>query len=106
MLPLMLGKKPLYPVIPPKCITILYHNSPLFIDIFHIMMILSWCFGMFYTVYNFPVLKQENQESVGKIAHRVGLSAQLQMTWGNQGFIFIRNHEGTQKYFLRGATRP
>src|SRR4051812_20490682 len=26
-------------LIRPKCITILYHNSPLFIDIFHVMML-------------------------------------------------------------------
>src|SRR4051812_26486570 len=67
-------------VIRPKCITILYHNLPLFIDIFHTMMPLSWCFGLFYPVYKLPVLKQQNQESAGKSAHRIDIFAQLQKT--------------------------
>src|SRR3954470_22519122 len=53
-------------VIRPKCITILYHNSSLFIDIFHITMMFLCCFGLFYTVCNFPVPKQQMQDSAVK----------------------------------------
>src|SRR4051812_19051335 len=34
-------------LIRPKCITILYHNSPLFIDIFQVMMLFLCSFGFF-----------------------------------------------------------
>src|SRR3954464_2054637 len=56
-------------LIRPKCITILYRNSPLFIDIFHIMMLFLCCFGLFYTVCNFPVPKQQTQDSAEKSGH-------------------------------------
>ena len=56
-------------VIRPKCITILYRNSPLFIDIFHVMMLFLCCFGLFYTVCNFPVPKQQTQDSAEKSGH-------------------------------------
>src|SRR4051812_37686524 len=42
-------------LIRPKCITILYRNSPLFIDIFHVMMLFLCCFGLFYKACNFPM---------------------------------------------------
>src|SRR6187399_969001 len=54
------------PVIRPKCIIILYHNSSLFIDIFHVMMMFLCCFGLFYKVCNFPVPEQQTQDSAGK----------------------------------------
>src|SRR3954470_12586979 len=53
-------------VIRPTCITILYSNSFLFIDIFHDMMLFLCCFGLFYTVYNFPVQKKQTQDSAVK----------------------------------------
>ena len=53
-------------LIRPKCITILYHNLSLFIDIFHVMMMFLCCFGLFYTVCNFPMPKQQTQDSAGK----------------------------------------
>ena len=58
-------------VIRPKCITILYCNLTLFIDIFHFKVLFLCCFGLSYTVYNFPVLKQENQNSTVKTGHQV-----------------------------------
>src|SRR4051812_13361573 len=53
-------------LIRPKCITILYRNSSLFIDIFHVTMMFLCCFGLFYTVCNFPVPKQQTQDSAVK----------------------------------------
>src|ERR1041385_2366776 len=53
-------------LIRPKCITILYSKSFLFIDIFHDMMLFLCCFGLFYTVCNFPVPKQQTQDSAVK----------------------------------------
>src|SRR4051812_5213647 len=53
-----------------KCITILYRNSPLFIDIFHFIILFLCCFGLFYTVCNFLVPKQQKQDSSVKIGAR------------------------------------
>src|SRR3954466_12423105 len=50
-------------LIHPKSITILYCDFTLFIDIFHFKVLFLCCFGLFYTVYNFPVPKQQNQDS-------------------------------------------
>src|ERR1041385_7110872 len=58
-----------YLLIRPKCITILYRNSSLFIDIFHVMMMFLCCFGLLYTVCKFPVLKQQTQDSAVKSGH-------------------------------------
>ena len=58
-------------LIRPKCITILYCNSPLFIDIFHFIVLFLCCFGLFYIVCNFPVLKQQKQDSAVKRGHQV-----------------------------------
>src|SRR3954467_10691942 len=66
-------------LIRPKCITILYFNFTLFIDIFHFKLLFLCCFGLFYIVCNFPVPKQQNQNSVVKIGHQVAESDQLQM---------------------------
>src|SRR3954454_3198653 len=51
------------PLTRPKSITILYCDFTLFIDIFHFKVLFLCCFGLFYTVYNFPVPKQQNQDS-------------------------------------------
>ena len=53
-------------LIRPKSITILYCDFTLFIDIFHCKVLFLCCFGLFYTVYNFPVPKQQNQDSAVK----------------------------------------
>src|SRR4051812_49841515 len=53
-------------LIRPKSITILYCDFTLFIDIFHFKVLFLCCFGLFYTVYNFPVPKQQNQDSAVK----------------------------------------
>src|SRR3954463_13806745 len=66
-------------VIRPKCITILYCNFTLFIDIFHFKVLFLCCFGLFHTVCNFPVPKQQNQNSAVKSGHKVAESDQLQM---------------------------
>src|ERR1041385_4805470 len=50
-----------------KCISILYSKSFLFIDIFHDMMLFLCYFGLFYTVCNFPVPKQQTQDSAEKV---------------------------------------
>src|SRR4051812_17140493 len=81
--PIVYGKVELRPgtsasrrggLIRPKCITILYCNSPLFIDIFHFIVLFLCCFGLFYTVCNFPVPKQQKQDSTVKSGHQVAES--------------------------------
>src|SRR3954467_9880502 len=66
-------------LIRPKCITILYCNLTLFIDIFHFKVLFLCCFGLFYTVCNFPVPKQQNQDSAVKSGHQLAESDQLHM---------------------------
>ena len=66
-------------LIRPKSITILYRNFTLFIDIFHFKVLFLCCFGLFYTVYNFPVPKQQNQDSAVESGHQVAESDQVQM---------------------------
>ena len=66
-------------LIRPKCITILYCNPPLFIDIFHFIVLFLCCFGLFYTVCNFSVPKQQKQDSTVKSGHQVADSDQLQI---------------------------
>src|SRR3954464_4758297 len=63
-------------LIRPKCITILYFNFILFIDIFHFKVLFLFCFGLFYIVYNFPVPKQQNENSTVKSGHQVAESDQ------------------------------
>src|SRR3954466_12263286 len=63
----------------PKCITILYCNLTLFIDIFHFKLLFLCCFGLFYTVCNFPVPKQQKQDTAVKSGHQVAESDQLQI---------------------------
>src|SRR3954462_15856209 len=53
-------------LIRPKCITILYCNFILFTDIFHFKVLFLCCFGLFYTVCNFPVSKQQKPEFSGR----------------------------------------
>ena len=53
-------------MIRPKSITILYCDFTLFIDIFHFKALFLCCFGLFYAVYNFPMPKQQNQDSAVK----------------------------------------
>src|SRR3954468_23994369 len=55
-----------FTLIRPKCTTILYSNSFLFIDIFHDRMLFLCCFGLFYTVCNFPMPKLPTQDSAVK----------------------------------------
>src|ERR1041384_4024166 len=62
-----------------KCITILYCNLTLFIDIFHFKVLFLCCSGLFYTVCNFPVPKQQNQKLAVKSGHQVAQSDQLQI---------------------------
>src|SRR3954467_10316588 len=57
---------PLNLLIRSKCITILYRNLSLFIDIFHVTMMFLCCFGLFYAVCNFPVPKQQTHDSAVK----------------------------------------
>src|SRR4051812_38670894 len=63
----------------PKCITILYCNLTLFIDIFHFKVLFLCCFGLFYIVCIFPVPKQQEQNSAVKSGHQVAESNQLQI---------------------------
>src|SRR3954454_7322870 len=65
-------------LIRPKYITILYCNLTLFIYIFHFKVLFLCCFGLFYTVCNFPVQKQHKQNSAVKSGHQVAESNQLQ----------------------------
>ena len=67
-------------LIRPKCITILYSSSFFFIDIFHDMMLFLCCFGLFYTVCNFPVPKQQTQDSAVKSGRLVAEEEYLQIT--------------------------
>src|SRR4051794_19688423 len=62
-----------------KKITILYCDFTLFIDIFHFKVLFLCCFGLFYTVYNFSVPKQQNQNSAVKSGYQVAESDQVQM---------------------------
>src|SRR3954470_20494802 len=66
-------------LIRPKCITILYCNSPLFVDIFHFIVLFLCCSGLFYTVCNFPVPKQQKQDSPVKSGHQVAELEHLQI---------------------------
>src|SRR4051812_18772025 len=66
-------------LIRPKCITILYCNSPLFIDIFDLLVLFLCCFGLFDTVCNLPVPKQQKQDSAVKSGHQVAESDHLQI---------------------------
>src|SRR3954466_15587774 len=79
-------------LISPKCITILYCNLTLFIDIFHFKVLFLCCFGLFYTIYNFPVLKQQSQDSAVKSGHQVAESDQLQMQQKLTEVIFMKIH--------------
>src|SRR4051812_37511831 len=63
----------------PKCTTTLYCNSPLYIDIFHFMVLFLCCFGLFYIVCNFPVQKQQTQDSAMKSGHQVAEYEDLQI---------------------------
>src|SRR3954468_12084534 len=74
------GREAIRELIRPKCITILYQNSPLYIDIFHFMVLFLCCFGLFYTVCNFPVPKQQTPDSAVKSGHQVVQSEDLQMS--------------------------
>src|SRR4051812_24165266 len=78
---IFVGQKDKYAhsLICPKCITILYQNSPLYIDIFHFMILFLCCFVLFYTVYNFSVPKQHTQDSAVKSGHQVVESEDLQL---------------------------
>src|SRR3954471_25007071 len=79
-------------VIHPKSITILYCHFTLFIDIFHFKVFFLCCFGLFYTVYNFPVPKQQNQDSaVKKSGYQVAESDQVQMRSNFRGSIFMED---------------
>ena len=91
-------------LIRPKCITILYHNLSLYIDIFHVTVMFLCCFGLFYTVCNFPMPKQQTQDSAGKSGYWVAEEEHLQITWKLTGGIFQTNNEDTQKGSQRGAT--
>src|ERR1044072_3360069 len=57
----------------------LYCNLTLLINIFHFKVLFLCCFGLFYTVCNFPVLKQQNQDSAVKSGDQVAESDQLPM---------------------------
>ena len=89
----------------PKSITILYCDFTLFIDIFHFKVLFLCCFGLFYTVCNFRVLKQQNQDSTVKTGHQVAKSEDLQISWNLTEVIFRKNYEATQNMSQRGATR-
>src|SRR3954465_2821280 len=66
-------------LIRPKNITILYCDFTLFIDIFHFKVLFLCCFGLFYTVFIFPVPKQQNQNSTVKSGYQVAESDEVQM---------------------------
>src|SRR3954469_4069961 len=56
-----------------------YCNLNLLIDIFHFKVLFLCCFGLFYTVCNFPVPKQQKQDSAMKSGHQVAESDHLQI---------------------------
>src|SRR3954467_7569657 len=66
-------------LIRPKCITILYCNFTLCIDIFHFKVLFLCFFVLFYTVCNFPVPEQQSQDSAVKSGYQVAESDQVQM---------------------------
>src|SRR3954463_1359102 len=84
-------------LIRPKCITILYCNLTLFINIFHFKVLFLCCFGLFYTVCNFSVPKQQNQDSAVKSGHQVAESYQLQMRLKLTEVIFMKIDWGSPK---------
>ena len=86
----------------PKCITILYSNSFLFIDIFHVMMLFLCCFGLFYTVCNFPMPKEQKQDSTVKSGRRVAELEDLQITWKLTETFFQKNDGDTESGDQRG----
>ena len=62
------------------------------------------CFGLFYTVCNFPIPEQQTQDSAGKSGCWVAEEEHLQITWKLTGRVFQKNNEDTQKGSQRGAT--
>ena len=54
-------------LIRPNCITILHHNLPYFIDIFHIMMLPLCYFALFCKLCSLPERNHKSQETAGKI---------------------------------------
>src|SRR3954471_22656093 len=66
-------------LIRPKSITILYCDFTLSIDIFHFKVLFFCCFGLFYTVCNFPVPEQQSQDLAVKSGYQVAESDQVQM---------------------------
>src|SRR4051812_38355270 len=92
-------------LIRPKCITILYYNSPLFIDIFQFIVLFLCCFGLFYTVCNFPMPKQQKQDSAVKSGHQVVESDHLQIRLNLTCANILENHGRSPKVDQRGATR-
>src|SRR3954454_23895071 len=89
-------------LIRPKYITILYCILTLFIDIFHFKVLFLCCFGLFYTVCNFPVPKQQNQNSAVKSGHQVAESNQLQMRCNFTGVIILELDWSSPKMEVRG----
>src|SRR4051812_15430345 len=92
-------------LIRPKCITILYCNLTLFIDIFHFKVLFLCCFGLFYTVCNFPVPKHQKQNSTVKSGHQVAQNYQLQIRLNLTWITFMKIHWSAPKMDLRGPTR-
>ena len=68
-----------YILIRPKCITILYCNLTLFIDIFHFKVLFLCCVGVFYTVCNFPVPKQVSLSEDAKVEYRTSRTHEIQV---------------------------
>src|SRR3954469_17748597 len=92
-------------LIRPKCITILYCDFTLCIDIFHFKVLFLCCFRLFYTVCNFPVPEQQNQDLAVESGHQVAESDQVQLRWKFTGMIFMENDWGSSKMEVRGPTR-
>ena len=75
------------------------------IDIFHFKELFLCCFGLFYTVCNFPVPKQQNQNSVMKSGHQVAESDQVQMRINFSESTFMEDEWESPKEEVRGPTR-
>ena len=101
----MLGDKrslSLGELIRPFCVTILYVNSPLFIDIFQIRVLYLCYFIVFCVFYNFTKLFIRVRIQLEKASVRGGIFRTSKNSGKIRKGVFSRNHRGSPKGTWRG----
>ena len=91
-------------LIRPFCITILYVNSPLFIDIFHIRVIYLCYFIVFYVFYSFAKLFIRVRIQLEKASVRGGIFRTSEKLGKIRKGVFSGNHRGSPKGTWRGPS--